>query len=279
MTNRFMGTGIALAALATMTPGISRAQNNQSSSARDIRVVVNGDQIDFDTIGPRQANGRVLVPLRGVLERLGAYVDWDSGTQTVMATREGMKIQLPIGSHFATVNGDRVRLDVPAVTINGTTMVPLRFLSESLGAEVRWNEQTNTVRISTGDQTASNTTDEDRAERRRQFRSHRSEDYAARNRDPKMPVVESVVTDFSGATVHRGERIHVTMRATACGRGYFRIRGVVGEVKMAETSPGVYELDWRSSEPNEYSVSNGDFLAFVLVGDRATAEKSPSTLR
>jgi hypothetical protein len=276
MTRRFFGTGIVLSALIAMSAGVAKAQNNFT---RDIRVIVNGDPVDFDTVGPRQTNGRVLVPLRGVLERLGAYVDWDSGTQTVLASKDGMNIQLPIGSHFATVNGDRVRLDVPAVTVNGTTMVPLRFLSESLGAEVRWNDQTNTVRISTEERTASNSSDEDRAERRRQFRLHRSENDTAFGGNSRMPIVDSVTTDFAGNTLRAGQRINVSMRATAGGRGFFRIRGVMGEQKMEETSPGVYELRWRAPDNNEYRVNAADFLAFVVVGDRATAEKSPLNLR
>jgi len=69
------------------------------------------------------------------------------------------------------------------------------------------------------------------------------------------------------------------MRATAGGRVFFRIRGVMGEQKMEETSPGVYEITWRSPEAREYRVNTADFLAFVVVGDRATAEKSPQSLR
>ena len=114
-----------------------------------------------------------------------------------------------------------------------------------------------------------------RAERCRQARLHRAEDETARGRDSRMPVVESVTTDFQGDSVRGGERIHVTMRATPGGRGFFRIRGVVGEQKMDETSPGVYELRWRSPEDKEFRVRRADFLAFVVVGDRATAEKNP----
>src|SRR2546423_489934 len=68
MTKRLISTTIALAGLSILAAGIVKAQDNQNSQSRDIRVVVNGDQIDFDTIGPRQMNGRVIVPLRGVLE-------------------------------------------------------------------------------------------------------------------------------------------------------------------------------------------------------------------
>jgi hypothetical protein len=65
----------------------------------------------------------------------------------VTAQRGNDIIKLPINSQFATVNGNRVRLDTPATLRSGRTMVPLRFLSESLGAGVQWVASTRTVEI------------------------------------------------------------------------------------------------------------------------------------
>src|SRR5437763_1304335 len=53
--------------------------------AQDIRVTVNGDPVAFSGTGPMQLNGRVLVPVRGVLEKLGANVEWVPSTQSVIA--------------------------------------------------------------------------------------------------------------------------------------------------------------------------------------------------
>src|ERR1051325_10450706 len=114
-----------------------------------IIVRVNGEPVDFSGVGPRYVNGRVMVPLRGVLEKTGAYVDWISSTQTVIATKGDTNIELPIGSRSAKVNGQYVRLDVPAMTIAGNTMVPLRFVSESLGAVVAWDNRRQIVNIET----------------------------------------------------------------------------------------------------------------------------------
>ncbi len=237
------------------------AETQQDSYGREIRVVVNGDRVQFDGTGPQKRNDRVLVPLRGVLEKIGASVDWNAETQTVLAEKEGMKILLKIGSSNPTVNGRRVHLDVPAMTIDGTTLVPLRFLSESLGADVKWNDQTSTVSVNTG-QPEPNIQQEDRQSRRNPARSGR-------------PEVTSVSTDFGGEVLKAGQRIHMTMRATAGGRGYFRIRGLMEEQRMTETSPGVYELSWRSPENRDHRVDQADFLAHVVIGSRATTEKSP----
>jgi len=129
----------SLSLLAVLACAAGRADN--------IAVKVNGERVYFHGTQPRQVNGRVLVPLRGVLEQMGATVDWNAGTNTVVANRGNTEINLPIGSRFATINGREVQLDVPAMTIGGSTMVPLRFVSESLGSNVVWLSQTQTVMI------------------------------------------------------------------------------------------------------------------------------------
>lgn len=245
----------ALGALLALNSGIARAQ--------DIRVMVNGHPVSFDTVGPREYNGRVLVPLRGVLEEIGANVDWDANSRTVIATSKGTQIELPIGSRFARVNGERMALDVPAMTIAGSTMVPLRFISETLGASVRWNPNTQTVRINTGARTA-DFNDEDRPSGRA-YRSERA----------MMPVVQSVTTDLVGNRLYGGETFKVTMHATPGAKAFFRIRNVVGERKMEEVEPGLYVGTWRAPADQSFRINHDDILAFVVLGDRATAEEHP----
>ncbi|MDQ7829811.1 MAG: copper amine oxidase N-terminal domain-containing protein [Armatimonadota bacterium] len=114
-----------------------------------IRVFVDGGRVRFDQ-PPVVRGGRVLVPLRGVFERLGASVDWEAATQTVLAVRGGTVVELQIGSRQARVNDRVVLLDVPARIIGARTLVPLRFVSEALGATVQWQEATRTVLIYTG---------------------------------------------------------------------------------------------------------------------------------
>jgi hypothetical protein len=115
-------------------------------SAASATVVLDGRQMEFD-VPPTIEDGRTLVPLRAIFEGLGAAVEWDGETRTVTATRESDRIQLQIGSRSAYRNGLPVNLDVPAKIIDGRTMVPLRFVSESLGAEVNWNGVTRVITI------------------------------------------------------------------------------------------------------------------------------------
>ena len=114
-----------------------------------VSVTVNGQPVQFSGTPPQQVNGRVLVPLRGVFEQLGASVHWDQATQSIDAARTGVEIHLQIGNNVARINGQDKNLDVPPMLIADTTMVPLRFVSEALGAEVNWNDAQQSVAIIT----------------------------------------------------------------------------------------------------------------------------------
>lgn len=118
----------------------------QSVSAASVRVLLNARELSFDA-EPYISQGRVLVPMRGILDPLGYTVHWQEHTQTVLAISENTTISLPINSRIATVNGKRISLDAAATIKNGRTFVPLRFLSEHSGAEVSWNATTATVSI------------------------------------------------------------------------------------------------------------------------------------
>ena len=117
--------------------------------AASVTVTVNGQQVNFDQ-PPVERAGRVFVPLRGVFERLGASVVYQSGL--INATGNGRNISLRIGSTQATVNGQTQALDVAPFLIGSRTLVPLRFVAQALGASVDWNNSTSTVTITGGGQ-------------------------------------------------------------------------------------------------------------------------------
>lgn len=118
----------------------------QTVSAASVRVTLNGKQLSFDS-APYIENGRVLVPMRGVLESLGYTVQWQEHTKTVLAMKDGMDISLPLNSKTVTVNNEKVTIDVPAKLNGSRTFVPLRFLAEYSGADVQWDEASSTVII------------------------------------------------------------------------------------------------------------------------------------
>lgn len=109
------------------------------------KVLLNNSMLSFD-VPPIIENGRTLVPLRTIFEALGASVRWDGETQTVIAEKADTEIKLAIGGQ-AYKNGQPVSLDVPAKIVDGRTLVPLRFVSEAMGCQVMWDDNTNTVTI------------------------------------------------------------------------------------------------------------------------------------
>lgn len=114
------------------------------AAAQGVRVLVDGQAVAFDQ-PPVVMAGRVLVPLRGVFERLDATVQWDPFRNTVTAVRDGTQVQLTIGQRMAYVNGRPIRLDVPPLIVGGRTLVPLRFVTEAMGARVDYDAAANTV--------------------------------------------------------------------------------------------------------------------------------------
>ena len=123
------------------------------SASQPINVVVNGRPITMD-VPPVIRDGRTLAPLRAIFEALGASVEWDATTSTITSRRNDRTIILQIDNPTARVNNAPIALSVPPVVIGGRTMVPVRFIAESLGATVTWDEQTRTVIVQTDDATA-----------------------------------------------------------------------------------------------------------------------------
>ncbi|MGE5458906.1 MAG: stalk domain-containing protein [Methanobacterium sp.] len=110
-------------------------------------VYLNGSQLYFDV--PAQIiNGRALVPMRTIFEALGASVEWESKTKTVVASKGSITMQMTIGLSSYYENGTAKALDVPAQLINGRTMVPLRLVAECLQCDVEYDPNTRTVNIS-----------------------------------------------------------------------------------------------------------------------------------
>lgn len=115
-------------------------------SESTIRVVVNGATVTFD-VQPVLAEGTVYVPMRGVFERVGATVNFDRRSGQVTATRAPTTVELKVGVRLARVNGENMVMLAPALYKKGRTLVPLRFVTEALGAEVTWNPVRREVNI------------------------------------------------------------------------------------------------------------------------------------
>ena len=82
--------------------------------------------------------GTILVPLRSMFEQMGATVNFDPATRTVDVTKPGSDVKVTIGRPEVTINGETRPLDVPPMMYRGTILVPVRVISEGMGAYVQW---------------------------------------------------------------------------------------------------------------------------------------------
>jgi outer membrane protein assembly factor BamB len=96
---------------------------------------------------PILRNDRTLVPIRFISEAFGSKVQWEASTKKITITRFDDSITLWIGDKSAVINGKRVTLDVEPSIENGSTIVPIRFISESFGASVEWFHATKHIKI------------------------------------------------------------------------------------------------------------------------------------
>ncbi len=115
----------------------------------DVEIYIDGIGVDFPDVKPYILNDRTFVPIRFISEQLGATVKWNSDTSEIIIDRGNDSIKLVIGSTEVIKNGDLSSMDaVPTIT-DDRTMVPLRFVSEQLGAVVSWDVLKNSVLITT----------------------------------------------------------------------------------------------------------------------------------
>jgi hypothetical protein len=121
------------------------------------RIKVRGMNLKFD-VPPVIKEGRTLIPVRAIMNGLGAKVEYNFETKIVTITRDGKTIVLNLATGEAKVDGVVITIDVPAQVMNNRTFVPLRFVAQTLGEKVSYDDETGDIAI--GD-TDTNDTDED----------------------------------------------------------------------------------------------------------------------
>ena len=109
-----------------------------------VALQVDGAAVESD-VPPVIIKERTLIPARAVFESMGAEVKWDEDARLVEITMGASDIKLTIDSNTAFVNGADVKMDVPAMIVNDRTLIPVRFVAESLSCGVNWDDQSRTV--------------------------------------------------------------------------------------------------------------------------------------
>ena len=116
-----------------------------------IKIVVNDAELvipEGDTT-PFIENDRTLVPMRAIFEALGAKVNWDGETKTIVSYDpiSDVSITMQIDSANMFVGEEKVELDVPAKIVNDRTVVPIRAIAEGMNSKVDWDGETRTVTV------------------------------------------------------------------------------------------------------------------------------------
>ncbi|MGC5325310.1 N-acetylmuramoyl-L-alanine amidase [Brevibacillus sp. SYSU BS000544] len=141
MRQRYIGVFVLLFMMLWIPSFVSAA----SSSTEDVvNLVIEGEQVQAD-VPPVIKNGRTLVPVRVIAEKMGADVSWDQTTQTAVINHEQQTIKLQLNSKKAIVNNKAIQLDTPPQLIHQRMLLPLRFVGEALGSTVGWDDRSRTV--------------------------------------------------------------------------------------------------------------------------------------
>lgn len=120
--------------------------SQSSAEPETVHVKINGISPYF-TYAPFLWNDTTMIPARAVMEKLGCTVDWVQETQTVKISAGGKSILLTVGQSELTVDGVKKNIPAPTLLIGEVTYIPLRAVSETLGATVGWDEATDTAGI------------------------------------------------------------------------------------------------------------------------------------
>lgn len=112
-------------------------------------ATVNGKPATLD-VPAELLDGSTMVPFRFLGQALGARVGWNQAAHTAIYQMGSTRVLVVVGAGTALVSGRTVALAVPATVVQGRTLVPLRFVSEALGAQVGWDQATQTVTVTVG---------------------------------------------------------------------------------------------------------------------------------
>jgi hypothetical protein len=228
--------GLALAGGATslVTPVTAPALAAPYYGVSSAFVTLNGQPL-ATSVPPTVENGRTLVPMRDIFEALGATVVWNPGDQSIVAQRESTRVALQIGNRTAHVDGRNVWLDQAPVIHNGSTLVPLRFVSEALGAQVAWDNSRRLVSITTSYQANNNS-------------GTQVADIISVPAGAVVPV--TLDSELSSETARKGDAFWVTVKSNNLGDSEFppgtQIKGVVTDVsRKTNTQSGAISVDFR----------------------------------
>lgn len=230
------------------------------AAVADISVQYNGQSIAFPDAKPKMTGGRVLVPLRAVLQGMGVDVKFDPALSLITASQGSTIVKLTLGSRDASVNDRLVTLDVPAQTVNGRTYVPLRFFGEAFGADVKWRSFDETVLI----------------ERELNTGSGNAGSGSTTNTTPK-----TFWLNHNGQNwMKGGQSVIFELMASPGEKAVLVLGDGAIEVPFREVEPGRYEAEYAipMAKQKQISFRDEDPYAVVGTGSQRVAIKSTKVI-
>jgi hypothetical protein len=119
-------------------------------------LLLDGSNFDTGEVYPEITNGRVMLPIRKIVEAIGGTVEWNDKAKEVTITRAGDTLILTVGNSTAYKNKKSITLDVAPYIKDGSTFLPVRFVSEQLGQKVTWAQNPRIVSITENKDTYEN---------------------------------------------------------------------------------------------------------------------------
>lgn len=141
------GTAVKVKLANCVTPAPPEQKVVATFKVGEKKYTVNGVEMPMD-VASYIKDGRIYLPVRYVAYALGVNsenVFWNEETQTVSLIKAGTSVQLTVGSKILKLNGADIPMNVAPEVVDGRTMLPFRFVAQALGAQVDWDEATQTV--------------------------------------------------------------------------------------------------------------------------------------
>ncbi|WP_046214374.1 N-acetylmuramoyl-L-alanine amidase family protein [Paenibacillus wulumuqiensis] len=264
-------------------------------AAQQTHINLNGKEISLPADGQvTTVKGSIMVPLRVVVEQLGYKVSWSNATQTATIKQGSNTLQLTADSYSASVNNNPVDLEAAPSVHNGTTLVPLRFISENTGTTVKWDNAVKTVYLTTASAapapTTAASTGKDTAAPQQEdlaqvnaisFSDNRltitvdgnvSPKYSALN-NPDRIVLDLPKTSFSSTFLH-GQKPSVGAVNKVDVTGYPDVAGI--RYSLFSSSPSTVRIVLDLNNAQQYKVINNQKGVVMVELDGALNPAPPA---
>lgn len=114
-----------------------------------IQIEIDGNLIALE-VSPQIENGRTLVPFKAIFEALGLNIAWNDNLRIATAYNDEISVSIKLDEMYGEVNGELIELETKGRIVNGRTLVPLKFISEAFGNEVKWDPFNRVISIRSG---------------------------------------------------------------------------------------------------------------------------------